>query len=79
MPFGYALSWEIIDIRTAVLEQSRSADSRALVTTLAVAWFEVPLVGSLPLLVLASLLFLLCGLGLLILTVTARRFDKRIG
>jgi ABC-2 type transport system permease protein len=34
------------------------------VTTLAVLWFHIPLVGSVPLLVLASALFLMSGLGL---------------
>lgn len=44
-----------------------------LVTTVALAWFRVPFRGSLPLLLLASLLFLLpaLGLGLLISTVSS--------
>jgi ABC-2 type transport system permease protein len=64
-------AWELIAGKTLPFA-AIGLFNMAVVTTLAVVWFHIPFVGSVPLLVLASALFLLTGLGvgLLISTVS---------
>ncbi|HVP37690.1 MAG TPA: ABC transporter permease, partial [Candidatus Saccharimonadales bacterium] len=62
-------AWELVAGKTIPFALIGLADMFT-VTGMAVLWFRIPLVGSLPLLLLATVLFLLSGLGLGLLVST---------